>query len=366
MKPSHFLTSVVIPVVCIALGSAVAVAVVGSSSHEHTLLSRRLAEYRELTEDQRKMVKASFAEFSIQTDDRKREIRSLHEAVQNDPKLKNGLEAYFAWWSSLSQSEWDSFPEMTREQQIGFAKTRINKHTETEKTIVVDFADWGQASLQPLHLTIEECGQIIADSLNDTKIPPEIADEVQQLESPEHRSLAMALWMFERFRIDPDRKARAVQSEKILKAVLANVSDAAWKAEFENVIADNSEKSFFRFWMLRNLLVIIDQSTMALGNRLTKQFPVSEDEIVSAFVNLGDKARQHSLMVMPSDEASTRLEFLAQANRAQTPEQKLLVKFIAFARERQRIIGAIIFGLGNRSPQNGSGGQPPRGRDGGK
>ena len=366
MKLSDFLTDVLIPGVCIALGGATAVAVVGSSSQEHALLSSRLAEYRELREDQRKMVKASFAEFSIQTDDRKREIIALYEAVQKDPKLKDGLEKYFAWWSSLSQSEWDSFPEMSREHQIGFAKARINKQTETEKTIVVDFADWGQTSLQPLHLTIDECGQIIADSLKDLQLPPEIADEVQQLKSSEHRSLALSLWLFERFRIDPDREARTVQSEKILKAVLANVSDAAWKAEFEQIIADNTEKSFFRFWILRNLLVILDQSTMALGNRLTKQFPVSEDEIIAAFVNLGDKSRQHSLMIMPSDEASTRLEFLAQSSRAQTPEQKLLVKFVAFARDRQRIIGAIIFGLGNRPSQNGSGGQPPRGRDGRK
>ena len=366
MKFSDFLTDVLIPGVCIALGGATAVAVVGSSSQEHALLNSRLAEYRELREDQRKMVKASFAEFSIQTDDRKREIIALYEAVQKDPKLKDGLEKYFAWWSSLSQSEWDSFPEMSREHQIGFAKARINKQTETEKTIVVDFADWGQTSLQPLHLTIDECGQIIADSLKDLQLPPEIADEVQQLKSSEHRSLALSLWLFERFRIDPDREARTVQSEKILKAVLANVSDAAWNAEFEQIIADNTEKSFFRFWILRNLLVILDQSTMALGNRLTKQFPVSEDEIIAAFVNLGDKSRQHSLMIMPSDEASTRLEFLAQSSRAQTPEQKLLVKFVAFARDRQRIIGAIIFGLGNRPSQNGSGGQPPRGRDGRK
>ncbi|MEJ7591012.1 MAG: hypothetical protein WKF77_05645 [Planctomycetaceae bacterium] len=365
MSQSDFRNGVVIPVVCIALGSAAAVTVVGSSSEEHALLNARAAEFRELKEDQQKMVKASFAEFSIQTDDRKREIKALREAIQKDPQLKDGLEKYFAWWSSLSQSEWDSFPEMSREQQIGFAKARINKPTQKEKTVVVDFGDWGQTSLQPLHLTTEECGRIITDSLKDTQIPPEIADELQQLKLPEHQSLALALWLFERLRSDPDRDARAAQAERILKAVLANVRDDAWKDQFQQIVADNSEKSFFRFWIFRNLLVILDQSTMALGNRLTKQFPVSEEEIVAAFVDLEDKSRQYALMVMPSDQASTSLEFLAQASRPQTPEQKLLRAFVDFAGDRQGIIGRIIFGLGNRLPQNG-GGPLMRVRDGRK
>ena len=363
MRLSGFLNSVVIPVVSIALGGAAAVTVVGSSSEERALLKSRLTEFREFDPDQQKMVRASFAEFSNQTEDRKREIIALHEAIQNDPKLKDGLDRYFAWWSSLSQSEWDSFPEMNREQQMDFAKARINKPTDAGKTIVVDFAGWGQTSLLPLQLTIDECGRIITDSIKDTEIPPGISDEVQQLKSSEHRSLTLSLWLFERFRVDPDREALAVQSENILNAVLANVSDDAWKDQFQQIVAKNHKRSFFKFWMFRNLLVIFDQSTMALGNRLTKQFPVSDDEIVSAFVSLTDKTRQHSLMVMPSDEARTRLQFLGQSNRKQTPEQKLLVKFIAFTRDRQRVIGALTFGLGNRPPQTRDGSSPPRTRD---
>ena len=88
---------------------------------------------------------------------------------------------------------------------------RLHKTSESEKTIVVDFADWGQTSMQPLHLTIDECGKIITDSLRDTPVPPEITDEIQQLQLPEHRSLALALWLFDRFRNNMDRAALAVQ-----------------------------------------------------------------------------------------------------------------------------------------------------------
>ena len=176
--------------------------------------------------------------------------------------------------------------------------------------------------------------------------------EINQLRSPEHRSLAYSLWLFDQFQHSTDRVAFVSQGEKILKSVLANVSDDAWRTQFEEMIEKNSDHRFFKFWALKNLLEILWHSTMVLGNRLTQEFPVSEEEIISAFVSLDDNERQHSLMTMPSDEARTRLEFLAQLNRAQTPEQKLLVNFIAFARDRQRMIGAITFQLGGRPRRN--------------
>lgn len=352
MSLFQFAKSAFIPMVGVAIGCAGAVAFVGASSEEHSLLNSRLREFSDLNTDQQKMVKASYAEFALQTKDRKSEINALNQAVQADPELKQALERYSDWWSSLSRSEWDSFPGMTREQQIAFAKARIRKRADSSAVVVVEFTGWGQTSLQPLHLTLDECERIITLSLRDIQIPEAVSAEVNQLRSPEHRSLAYSLWLFDQFQHSADREALVLQSEKILKSVLANVSDDAWRIQFEKIIDENSNRRFFKFWVFQNLLVILKQSTMVLGNRLTKEFPVSEEEIVAAFVNLEDKDRQHSLMTMPSDEARTRLEFLAQLNRAQTPEQKLLVKFIAFSRDRQRVIGEITFQLGDRQRRN--------------
>ncbi len=352
MSLLQFAKSMVIPTVGLVIGCAGAVAFVGASSEEHSLLNSRLREFSDLDADQQKMVKASYAEFSLQTKVRKSEINALNQAVQADAELNQALERYSDWWSSLSRSEWDSFPGMTREQQIAFAKARINKRAESSAVVIVEFTGWGQTSLQPLHLTLDECERMIALALRDIQIPEAVSAEVNQLHSPEHRSLAYSLWMFDEFQQSTDREALVLRSQKILKSVLANVSDDSWRIQFEKIIEENSDRRFFKFWVFQNLLVILKQSTMVLGNRLTKEFPVSEEEIVAAFVNLEDKDRQHSLMTMPSDEARTRLDFLAQLNRAQTPEQKLLVKFIAFARDRQRVIGEITFQLGDRQRRN--------------
>ncbi len=352
MSLFQFAKNITIPAVGLAIGCAGAIAFVGASSEEHSLLKSRNHEFSDLNTDQQKMVMASYAEFALQTKDRKSEINALNQAVQADPELKQALERYSDWWSSLSRSEWDSFPGMTREQQIAFAKARIRKRADSSAVVVVEFTGWGQTSLQPLHLTLDECERIITLSLRDIQIPEAVSAEVNQLRSPEHRSLAYSLWLFDQFQHSADREALVLQSEKILKSVLANVSDDAWRIQFEKIIDENSNRRFFKFWVFQNLLVILKQSTMVLGNRLTKEFPVSEEEIVAAFVNLEDKDRQHSLMTMPSDEARTRLEFLAQLNRAQTPEQKLLVKFIAFSRDRQRVIGEITFQLGDRQRRN--------------
>jgi hypothetical protein len=347
-----FARKAIVPAVGLAIGCSSAVIFVGTSSEEHTLLKDRLNKFAALDAEQQKMVKASSAEFSLQTKDRQNEIIALNEAVQADPELNLALERYSDWWSSLSRSEWDSFPGMTREQQIAFAKARIDKRAESSAIVVVEFTGWGQTSLQPLHLTLDECESIINLSLHDVQIPGEVSAEINQLQSSEHRSLAYSLWLFDDFQHSTDRDALISQGEKILRSVLANVGDDAWRNQFKELIKENSDRRFFKYWVFQNILVILKQSTMALGNRLTRQFPVSEEEIVSAFVSLEDKERQHSLMTMPSDEARTRLEFLAQLNREQTPEQKLLVKFIAFARDRQRIVGAITFQLGGRQRQN--------------
>ena len=363
MSLLQFAKNIAMPTVGLAIGCAGAIAFVGASSEEHSLLKSRLHEFSDLDTDQQKMVKASYAEFSLQTQDRKSEINALNQAVQADPELNQALERYSDWWSSLSRSEWDSFPGMTREQQIAFAKARINKRADSSAVVIVEFTGWGQTSLQPLHLTLDECERIITLSLREIQIPDAVSAEVNQLRSPEHRSLAYSLWQFDEFQHSADRETLSLRSEKILKSVLANVSDDAWRMQFEKIIEENSDRKFFKFWELQNLLVILKQSTMVLGNRLTKEFPVSEDEIVAAFVSLEDKERQHSLMTKPSDEARTQLELLAQLNRAQTPEQKLLVKFMAFARDRQRLIGAILFQLGDRQRRNNDSVPPQTPRD---
>ena len=363
MSRLQFAKSMVIPAVGLAIGCAGAIAFVGTSSEEHALLKSRLREFSDLDTDQQKMVKASHAEFALQTKIRKSEIKALNQAVQGDPELNQALERYSDWWSSLSRSEWDSFPNMTREQQIAFAKARINKQAESSAIVVVEFTGWGPTSLQPLHLTLDECERIITLSLRDTHIPDAVSAEINQLRSPEHRLLANSLWLFDEFQHSADSEALVLQSQKIMNSVLANISDDSWRIRFEKNIEENSDQKYFKFSVFQNLLVILKQSTMVLGNRLMKEFPVSEEEIVAAFVNLEDKDRQHSLMTMPSDESRTRLEFLAQLNRAQTPEQKLLVKFIAFARDWQRVIRAITYRLSDRPRRNNDTVSPQTPRD---
>ncbi len=363
MNLLQFAKSMVIPATGLAIGCAGAVAVIGTSSEEHKSLKNREREFRSLDAGQQKMVKASYAEFALQTNDRKREIVALNNAVKADSELNRSLERYSDWWSSLSQSEWDSFPGMTRQQQIEFAKARINKRTESSTAVVVEFSGWGQTSLQPLHLTLDECERIITLSLQDLKIPDDVSAEINQLNSSEHRSLAYLLWLFDQFLHSTDREALVLQGEKIFEAVLANVSDDAWRIQFEKNIKENTNLKFVKVWIFQNLLVILKQSTLVLGNRLMKEFPVSDEEIISAFATMDDKERQHSLMTMPSEEAKTRLEFIAQLNRAQTPEQKLLVKFIAFARDQRRVIGAILFRLGDRNRQSNDIAPPQSPRD---
>ena len=103
MKLSESLAGVVIPVVCIALGSAAAVTVVGSSSPEHALLSSPSCS---ISRTERRTAEDGESELCgvFESDRRSSDVRSslCTKRFRTNPKLKDGLEAVFCVVVSLS------------------------------------------------------------------------------------------------------------------------------------------------------------------------------------------------------------------------------------------------------------------------
>ncbi len=335
-----------LPVICILCGAVGSVLVWGGESEDRVALNRQLEKFRALDEEQQHAVRRSFADFNGQSETRKAAINSVHRTVQQDPALRDTLESYYTWWSALGQSEWDSFQEMNLEDRLTFARSRMNTEFDSAKQIVVDFPGPVSSRLPPLHMTFEEFGRIIGQAIADVERPQLLQGELQALSSEQHRTLRLALWMFETFRNQRDASEAERRGKLLHSAVRNNVSDTVWKARFKSTLESLSGKPYERGWMFMTLLSVLSTATMTLGEDLHDQFPVTDQQIKEAFASLEDKELQQSLMTMPADEARTRLQFLAQSVGDQTPEEQLLIKYIEFAKERERILRFATFGFG--------------------
>ena len=359
-----------VPGVCILCGAAGGVLVWGGQSEDRVALTQQLEKFRALDSEQQHSVRLSFADLNAQSESRKAAINSVHTTVQKDPALRDTLERYYTWWSALNQSEWDAFQEMNPADRLSFAQSRINAHSDPSKQIVVKFG----GPLPPLHMTFEEFGRIIGEALSDLEKPPSLQDELNALSSEQHRTLRLALWIFDNFKNQRDPAAAERRGKLLQSAILNNVSDQAWKTRFATTLEANSGKPYGQGWVFMTLFSILGTATMTLGEDLHEEFPVTDQQIKDAFASLEDKVLQQSLMTMPAEEATTRLQFLGQTAGDQTPEEQLLVRFIDFTKERERILRFATFGFGGPGslppdldggrggPRGGRRGPPPPGR----
>lgn len=364
MKSSMPVSTILVPVVGLLIGSMCAVMVWGGSSQDHVELTRRLNEFRQLTDEQQRLVRLSFADFQEQSPARRAEIAEIFETSRQDPEFREALDRYDTWWASLSRAEWDSFRELSDDARIAFVSSGLNLQQKPQKEIVIEFPGREPARLPTLHLTFEEYASMILEALADADKPEAITQELAALSSDKHRALRLTLWMFDDFPARRDTAEMRERGQKFVAALLKHVRDEGWKSEFSTTLQNLKGLSFERAWLFMTLFTILDKSTVTLGNDLREEFPVTQRQIIDAFASLEDKALQHSLMIMSREEAKPRLELLAQTENAQTPEQQLLGRYNRFARDRRRIMPSV-FGFGT-STRPGSGddrrNQPPGAR----
>ena len=346
MSRVSLVSELLLPAICILCGAAGSVLVWGGESEDRVALNRQLEKFRALDDEQQQAVRRSFADFSAQSETRKSAINSVHRTVQQDPALRATIESYYTWWSALDQSEWDAFQEMNAEDRLTFARSRMNTEPDPAKQIVVEFPGPVSSRLPPLHMTFEEFGRIIAEALENTERPQSLQDEMRELSTEQHRTLRLALWVFETFPNQRDASEAERRGKLLHSAVRNNVSDTVWKARFKATLESLSGKPYERGWMFMTLLSVLSTATTTLGEDLHDQFPVTDQQIKDAFASLEDKELQQSLMTMPADEARTRLQFLAQSMGDRTPEEQLLIRYIRFAKDREKILRFTTFGFG--------------------
>lgn len=372
MKQS-LLTRLIIPVVSVAAGTGMAVAVFGTSSQERKQLEALAVEYAAMPTEQQRVIRLSHDDLKSQSAERQAQIRSLFEATSSDPELQKTVSRFYDWWTSVPRETAEEFHSRTNPDRLRLVLEQWSQETPEvpKETIVVNFARTPASRLPELHLNDNDYWQIISAVIPDDERPESLRAELGKLSEDRERALRLSLWVFETLADPKEREQGALvkaagRTRRLKEQLLSTVRDEKWKQAFRDIYKTVEGKPWEQNFLAPTAYVILSQAALSIGNRLQASFPVSEEQLITAFDSITDRQQKQEIMALPPAQAKARLEFIAQSQLGDSPEKDLLVKFSEFARRRDQLVRAASWGLGgfgrngrNGGPQGSPPPQPP-------
>ena len=173
MNASFRISAVLLPVLCLLTGAIGAVMVWGRSSEERVQQSARLNEFNQLTDEQQHLIRLSNADFQDQSEARRSEITQIFETTRRNPQLREAMDRYYEWRSSLSHEDWDRFREMSPDERLAFVTSGWVIEEQSRQEISIGFPGRDAARMPTLHLTFEEYAAIVTET--QSKSPDETA-----------------------------------------------------------------------------------------------------------------------------------------------------------------------------------------------
>jgi hypothetical protein len=366
---SNRIPALTIPVTGLILGSILAMQVCGRSTPDQIYLKNQQSKFLNLPSEQQNTIRKSYALFNSQSETRRSEIAEIFQQTQSNSKLAGTLEQFAEWWPELSQSDWDSFRNLSTEERLQFVSARWTENPADNNEITIEFPGPPSVRLPTLHLSFEEFWTIISTAVPASKREASLNATLEQLSSNKHRALCLTLNLFESFQNQTDPRDGDDRGKQFTKILLSTVRDKEWASRFSTMSEDVERRPSARpwagAWLYMTIFSVLDKATLALGEDLRKQFSVTSEQMIEAFASLqdksdSDKSLQRSLMTMSPDEARKRLELLAQTQHARTPEEVLLTQYNEFLQKRQTYMRRP-FGMGGPGAGTpGDGNRPPR------
>jgi hypothetical protein len=366
---SNRIPALTIPVTGLILGSILAMQVCGRSTPDQIYLKNQQSKFLNLPSEQQNTSRKSYALFNSQSETRRSEIAEIFQQTQSNSKLAGTLEQFAEWWPELSQSDWDSFRNLSTEERLQFVSARWTENPADNNEITIEFPGPPSVRLPTLHLSFEEFWTIISTAVPASKREASLNATLEQLSSNKHRALCLTLNLFESFQNQTDPRDGDDRGKQFTKILLSTVRDKEWASRFSTMSEDVERRPSARpwagAWLYMTIFSVLDKATLALGEDLRKQFSVTSEQMIEAFASLqdksdSDKSLQRSLMTMSPDEARKRLELLAQTQHARTPEEVLLTQYNEFLQKRQTYMRRPFGMSGPGAGTPGDGNRPPR------
>lgn len=334
------------------LGAVSAVSIIGTRTSRQIELADNAARFRLLEEQEQHLLRLSLRDYIAQPRQRQRQFQEIHALSSSSPSARTALLRFGNWWKNLSRSDWDAWAAIDENERLSFVKDHWNstENSRDAAEIEIRFPTTYERFFSRLHLTHAELESMVFELVPAAERPAAIQQALTDLPSDRLRSLSLILWMFRELAEQgeqPQRNEIVIQKTKRMKDLLiARVHDDDWKQKFQSALRNVEGRSIEVYWLTPVVYAVLGQSASQLGRELLRDFPVTEDAVLAEFDRF-PAAQQQELMQLPPAQARARLQFLAQIQSAQGPQQLLLQQFAEYSRNSEQLMRTATFGFGS-------------------
>lgn len=321
-------------------------------------LNQRATQFQELSEEQRRLVRLSYNDLKSQSTERQLQVASIHAALQHDTRLTTTLERYSSWQQALPRTDRDRYQQLDANGRLEFVRSRWNTGLPDDAAVLeIRFSDASARRLPPLHISASEIWSLANSIVPEQQRPESLQRELAALPTDSLRGLCLTLWIFERVAAARENPAQLRGVEEGIRTardwLLNEARDTAWRNAFRESWQGVEKRPWEVSWLVRIVYPVLSEAAEQLGQELLRKYPLSDTQMLDEFSSLTVN-QQRELMKLPPTLARARLQFLTRADTAESPEQRLVVRFAEFARNRDQLLRTIFFsiGLSSRSGNN--------------
>jgi gas vesicle protein len=332
------------------VGSASALLFLWRPDAGRQLLDERAAQYQELPEEQRHLVRLSYQDLKSQSAERQREVRAIHSVSRQDPQLARVIRRYSEWQQELPRTERNQYQQLDVAGRIDF----VRRHWSTTvpnsaATMEIRFSDASARRLPPLRISASEFWQLASVIVPESQRPDSLRQELAEFHTDSLRALCLTLWIFERVNAARENPAQLKGVDEGIRTarnwLLNEPRDTAWRNAFRESWQGVKNRPWEVSWLVRIVYPVLSEAAEELGQELLRNYPLSDSQLLDEFSSLTQN-QQRELMTLPPALGRARLQLLTRADTAGTPEQRLVVKFAEFARNRDQLLRTIFFSIG--------------------
>ena len=225
------------------------------SSPRDAELEARRRHIENLSSAERERLERNFERFEKLPADRRAELREMQEAVQGDPGLKNTLNEYERWLTTLSpwqRAELRKAPSHAEKRDVvqsivaeqrRHAEDQRQQEQEIQEQVRINLAKFQGPKPQGVRLTDEELSKML--SVLETHVPPEFHQrQHKQTGSPAYQMQLLAAVLKDRYLNQNEESREQPLPAPLIEEMIVQVSDPKAREQMQKLYDERHEPGF--------------------------------------------------------------------------------------------------------------------------